>query len=171
MEIRPWFITVPTDSADGAKARRPAMKSPVAIWLVVARKPPTSMLPLGPTSTPEGLTTKTIPLARKSPSITDGEPARTRFSTADEADGCRNSRDCPAARERLFQSSTARSECWCTVVASGEDLCTVALPAVTCGTLLWPRASLHASALVTAIAIGPLARLKSIWFICIPQNL
>ena len=122
---------------------------------------------LSANTTPERFSMITWPFALMLPAMADGCGPVTRFSTTAPAPGWRNTTPCFWPTSKLFQSTTARWDCWVISVELAV-LLMAALPAVTappCGRALgaWARAgraSTSRAAACSAVPSSSAARLR-----------
>ncbi len=126
----PAFSTVPLLSP--ANTRRSARKSSLRIDRLDATSAPTFTWAPGAKKIPEGLRRNSCPLEVRLPKMLDAELPVTRFSAMEEADGCWNRTDSPAAMLNERQSRIARWVVWLI-----RRLCPLGWVAVT-----WPAATL-----------------------------
>ncbi len=113
------------------KRSRPAMRSSLRRFAVLATSPATSTRESRPNTMPYGLTRKTWPFACSRPRICDASLPTTRLRTTACADGCWNTTDSPVPMLKLCQSMAALLLVWRTCSAAPAGAPMLAWPATT----------------------------------------
>ena len=133
--MRPSARSPPASPSPRLSSSRPDAMSSSRMRSVLASRPPTSTWLSRPNTMPRGLTSHTVPLARKLPKICDGSLPSTRFTSTASRPGWLMTTCSLAPMEKRVQSMPARAvPCWMS-----------SRPGPVCFTLAWPSTVLAPS--------------------------